>query len=611
MASEMLMVKVAAIGLIGIGAQWVAWRTGRPAIIFLLVAGLLAGPVSGLLDPKSDFDEWRQPLIKLAVAVILFEGGLTLKFADLREAGAAVKRLVFLGVPVGWLLCSLAVRYGAGLSWDLSFLFGGILVVTGPTVIGPMLRAINVPRRVADTLKWEAIVNDPIGAMLAILVYALMTYDGGTIAGVGVLLNVLLASTLAALMGLALGFAIPWLFLRNMVPEYLKAPLLLVTVIASFVLADKIQHESGLITVTIMGVVMANRPTFSSAALRRFKEDLTVLLVSGVFIILSASLDWAVISQLKARFVFYLLMLMFVARPLTVLLSLTGSDMPMRERLFIAWVAPRGIVAVAITGVFALRLTDDGIPGAELLVPLAFATAITTIVAHGFTAQWWARLLGIDQGEGRALLLLGINRWSLDFGEAMQKAGVKVAMADSGKFANWRARKSGIEGHQGDMLDDDFRHHFNWPSYHNVVATSESDAYNALVCTELGPELSFSKVLQAAPDSRGGMTVPRGGMIFTEPPSIYDLLTRHTEGWVFTRTRITDQFGYGAFRAQLNAEGAPLAVVRPDGSFDLFSTLGSPMVMVGDTVIAFTPPPSAEEHKARRETVKRARTEPV
>lgn len=601
MASELLMVKVATIGLLGVGAQWLAWRSGKPAIVFLLVAGVLAGPVFGWLDPKTDFGEWRQPIIKLAVAVILFEGGLTLRFADLRAAGSAVRRLVFLGVPIGWMLCSWAVHTGAGLDWNLSLLFGGILVVTGPTVIGPMLRAINIPRRTADALKWEAIVNDPIGALLAITVYAVMTYTGSGIGSVGVVMNVLLASLVAGLLGLALGYAVTWAFPRNYVPEYLKAPLLLVIVIASFVFADIIQHESGLITVTVMGVVMANRPTFSSAAIRRFKEDLTVLLVSGVFIILSASLDWDVISQFQARFLIYLVLLMLIVRPVTVMLSLIGTDMPMRERLFIAWIAPRGIVAVAITGVFALRLTDENVIGAELLVPLAFATAIATIVAHGFTAQMWARFLGIDRGPGSSLLLMGVNRWSVGFAEAMNKAGINVTMADTSKFALRDARRAEVETHQGDMLDDDFRHHFNWPSYYRVVATSDSDAYNALVCAELGPELGYAKVLQAAPDRRNGMTSARGGMIFTDPPSIYDLQTRSSDGWVFSRTRITEQFTYTDFLAQMKSGGAPLAVIRSDGRFELFSTVDKPSVSTGDLVVAFVPPATPDEHKARRQ----------
>ncbi|MCB2079429.1 MAG: sodium:proton antiporter [Novosphingobium sp.] len=596
-----MLVKIALIGVLGIGAQWIAWRTGRPAIVFLLAAGILAGPVLDILNPEEVFGDLRQPVIKLAVAVILFEGGLSLKLGDLRHAGSAVRRLIFLGVPIGWIFSACAVHYGAGVNWQLSMLFGGILVVTGPTVIGPMLRTINVPRRVGDTLKWEAIINDPIGALLAIIIYALMTYGGPAAGSTGIVLEVLLASVLAGLLGAALGFALTWAFPRGHVPEYLKAPLLLVVVIASFVVADTIQHESGLITVTVMGMVMGNRKTFSSVALRRFKEDLSVLLIAGVFIILSATLDWQVLSQLRIEFVLYLALLMFVARPLTVLISLLGTDMPWRERLFIAWIAPRGIVLVAVTGLFALRLVELGVPDADLLIPLAFATAIATIVAHGFTAEAWAKYLRIDRGGGNHLMLIGVNQWSLAFAEAMRDSGIPTSIADSSKFALRQARKREIEAHQGDMLDDDFRHHFDWPDYSAVVAVSDSDSYNALLCSELGPELGYSKVLQVGPDNRSGMTVPRGGMLFRSPINIYELQLRVADGWYFSKTKITEQFTMSQFLDQLEPGAAPLVVIRPDESFAVISSVHNPVVKDGDTVVSFVPPDSIAERKAKRD----------
>lgn len=601
MAPEPLMMKIALIGVLGAAAQWIAWRSGRPAIVFLLAAGIIAGPVLGILDPEADFGELQQPIIKLAVAVILFEGGLQLNFRDLREAGTSVWRLIFLGIPLGWLTCSLAVHWGTGLDWQLSSLFGGILIVTGPTVIGPMLRAINVPRRVADTLKWEAIINDPIGALLAVVIYSQMTFDGGHSGGWDSVAWVIAASLAAAAFGLVLGLLVTWAFPRGHVPEYLKAPTLLVIVIASFVLADMVQHESGLITVTVMGVVMANRQTFSSVALRRFKEDLSVLLIAGVFIILSATLDWSVISKLRAEFVLYLLLLMFVARPLTVLVSLIGADTSWRERMFIAWIAPRGIVAVAVTGLFALRLNEGGIEGAELLVPLAFVTAIVTIVAHGFTAKWWADRLGIARGEGNGLMFIGINSWSVAAATALKQAGLPVAMADSSKFAMRAARRGEIDVHRGDMLDDNFRHHFNWADYHHVVACSDSDAYNALVCSELGPELGYHKVLQVAPDQRSGMTVPRGGTLFSTARDIDELQSRVDEDWTFSRTGITEQFTFEDFKLNLDEGAAPLAVVRQDGSYELFSSVRTPAVGDGDTVISFVPPETPEERKAKHE----------
>jgi len=602
MLDDPLMFKIALIGVLGAGAQWVAWRTGRPAIVFLLAAGILAGPVLGFLDPEVDFGELQTPIIKLAVAVILFEGGLQLNFRDLREAGNSVRRLIFLGVPLGWLTCTSAVHYGVGLDWQISALFGGILVVTGPTVIGPMLRAINVPRRVADTLKWEAIINDPIGALLAVLIYSQMTLadgHGGHAVGWEGLALILAAFIGAGLLGLVLGLAVTWAFPRGHVPEYLKAPMLLVVVIAAFVAADMVQHESGLITVTVMGVVMANRRTFSTVALRRFKEDLTVLLIAGVFIILSATLDWELISRLQFNFLFYLVLLMFIARPITVLLSMLGSAMPWRERLFIAWIAPRGIVAVAITGLFALRLVEAGIPGAQLLVPLAFVTAITTIVAHGFTAKWWANRLDIETGEGKKLMLIGINDWSIAAAQAMRLAGIEVTMSDTSKFARRSAQKAEIEAHSGDMLDDNFRHHIDWTDFHRVIACSDSDAYNALVCSELGPELGFTKVLQVVPDTRSGMTVPRGGTLFPVSIDMYQLQRCIEDDWTFSATGITEQFPFSEYRKNLEDGAAPFAIVREDGSFELFSSVRNPLVVEGDTVVAFVPPESVEERKAK------------
>ncbi|MET1754502.1 sodium:proton antiporter [Novosphingobium sp. RD2P27] len=598
---EALMIEIALIGVLGVAAQWIAWRTGKPAIVFLLAAGIIAGPVTGYIDPTRDFGELQQPIIKLAVAVILFEGGLQLNFRDLREAGTAVKRLIFLGVPLGWLTCTLAVRVGAGLSWELSALFGGILVVTGPTVIGPMLREIKVPRRVGDTLKWEAIINDPIGALLAIAVFAQMTFANGEPAPGGIP-TVLGATVGAAALGYGLGRFVAWSFPRGYVPEYLKAPLLLVLVIAAFVAADTVQHESGLVTVTVMGTVLANRPTFSSTAMRRFKEDLTVLLISGVFILLSATLDWSIIERLQARFAIFLVLLMFVARPLTVLISLLGSALSWRERLFIAWVAPRGIVAVAITGLFALRLTENEVVGAELLVPLAFATAIGTIVAHGFTARPWARFLGIERGKGNALMFIGINRWSAAAAAAMKQAGVEVTMIDNSRFSLRRVAREDISAHRGDVLSESFGHQFDWADYHHVLATSDSDAYNALVCSELGPELGFDSVLQVAPDPREGMTVPRGGTLFLEPVDVCELQTRIAEGWLFSRTRITEQFDLEAFEAKLDRLARPFAVVRPDGTYELYSSVRTPAPHENDEIIYFSPRETAEERRTKHDT---------
>lgn len=586
---DSLLVKLALIGVLGIGAQWIAWRTGRPAIALMLIAGVLAGPVTGLIDPQRDFGALQQPIIKLAVAVILFEGGLSLNFRDLRHAGSAVLRLVVIGVPVGWVLGTAAAFYGAGLPLGISALFGGILVVTGPTVIGPMLRTLRVPARVRDTLKWEGIVNDPIGALLAVAIYAYITYVGPDRSVVAIGFDVAAATLIAGLIGVGLGFGLTTAFRRGYIPEYLKAPSVLVTVIAGFVLADLIKHETGLITVTVMGVVLANRQTQSTAALKHFKEDLAVLLISGVFIILSATLQWSVIERFQARFLIFLFLLLFVVRPVTVLASLAFSKMPWRERLFVAWIAPRGVVAIAVTSLFALRLEDFGMKDADALVPLVFGVVVATIFAHGFSAAWVARRLGIDKGKGEGVLLVGANSFTTAFGVALQALGLKVTVADTAKFALRAARKQQLEVHRGDILDEVTQDTLDMLQFQHVIAATDSDSYNALVCGDLGPEVGTDKLTQTGVDedrrARG-----RGRVLLEGGETVDELQQRVAAGWSFGRTRITDVHTYDAYRARLAPEAEPVAVLKPDRRLLLFSTGQRPVVESGDTMLTFAPP---------------------
>lgn len=593
------MVKIALIGVLGIGAQWVAWRSGRPAIALMLIAGVLAGPVFGLIQPRQDFGALMQPIIKLAVAVILFEGGLSLNFRDLRHAGAAVLRLVIVGVPVGWALGTVAAYYGAGLSLAVSALFGGILVVTGPTVIGPMLRTLNVSPRVRDTLKWEGIVNDPIGALLAVAIYAYVTYDGpANIAAIT--FDVLGASFIAALIGAALGFGLSWMFPRGYVPEYLKAPVLLIAVICGFVVADLVKHETGLITVTIMGVVMANRPIQGSHMLHRFKEDLAVLLISGVFILLSATLDWDVVQKFQARFLIFLFLLLFVVRPVTVLTSLLLSSVPWRERLFIAWIAPRGIVAVAITGLFALRLTDFGLKDAEGLVPLSFGVVVATIFAHGFSAKWLARRLGIEKEKGNGVLLVGANNWTVALGRFLKGQDIDILVADPSKFALRAAQRAELDSYRGDILDEAAEDHIDLNAYQNLIAATDNDSYNALICAERGTVMGHGQVSQIGA-SRDGASMHVRGRVLLESGADFDSLTeRERQGWAFSATRITEKFGFADYRAMLAPEGETVAVQKPDGRLVFFATDHNPAAEPGDRVISFLPPAMPE---ARREAV--------
>jgi len=286
-----LVVTFALIGVLGVGAQWLAWRLRLPAIVLMLAAGIIAGPITGILDPEHDFGDALGSLVSVAVALILFEGGLSLDVRGLRDAGVAVRRIILFGAPLGWLTGTLVCHFVAGLSWPVSAVFGGILVVTGPTVVTPLLRQAKLSQRPASILRWEAIVNDCIGALFAVLAfeYAVTVANSADLSDAAghLVLGVVLAIAFGGVAGIALAYA----FRRAIVPEYMKVPVLLAVVLGVFAASNEFLEESGLLAVTLMGMILGNARLPSIAELRRFKEHIAVLLVSGVFVILAATLD--------------------------------------------------------------------------------------------------------------------------------------------------------------------------------------------------------------------------------------------------------------------------------------------------------------------------------
>ena len=288
----------ALVGALGVGSQWIAWRLRMPAIVLMLVVGIIIGPVLGIFDPARDIGPLMGPIISIAVAIILFEGGLTLNFHSLQDAVKGVRRLVFIGAPLGWLTSTLALRYGAGLSWESATVFGGIMIVTGPTVIAPLLRTARLSRRPAALLQWEAIVNDPIGALAAVLAFSVVSAWHTNFTAEQAIMELVVGIGFASVVGWAGGYGLARAFKRAWVPEYMKVPVLFALLLGVFAVSDAVLHESGLLAVTIMGIVIANSNLPSYDELRRFKEHATVLLVSGVFILLAAGLDVDALAQL-------------------------------------------------------------------------------------------------------------------------------------------------------------------------------------------------------------------------------------------------------------------------------------------------------------------------
>ncbi len=590
---------IALIGALGVGAQWVAWRTGWPAIALMLAAGMIAGPVLGLIDPSHVFGDLMEPMISIAVAVILFDGGLSLNFRELRRTGGAVTRLVLLGAPIGWCLGALACYYVAGLVWSVAILFAGILVVTGPTVVQPLLRQSNIAARPQTILRWEAIVNDPVGALCAVLTYEYIRRvdQGGTLLSVA--LSLLAAAFVAGIIGFVAARAIGWAFPRGHVPEYLKAPVLLVTVIGAFVLSNLIQQETGLLTVTIMGIALANMRFTSLRDVQPFKENVTVLLVSGVFVLLSASLDFEVLRRFEWRFLAFLLVLLFVVRPATVLLSLAFTRLPWNERLFIAWIAPRGIVAIAISGLFALRLNHLGYDDGSILVTLSFAVVISTILAHGFSIKRVARLLKVSGPAARGLLVVGGTRWSLALVEQLRQLDIPVTISDNSWQRLTAARQAGIPTYHGEILAEPTEDRLDLGQFQVLVAITDNEAYNALVCNEFAPELGRDNVYQLGDaseddDHRALPEALRGRALFASGLGVEDIMARERAGWTFRKTRISDRFDFDAIRADLPEGADMLLLIRKNGRLRFFTHATRPTPQPGDTILSYVPPAGAK-----------------
>ena len=579
----------ALIGVLGIGAQWAAWWLRMPAIVLMLVAGLLAGPVSGVLDPSETLGDLFRPVVAVAVAVILFEGGLTLNFRDLREAGPMVRRLIFPAAPLAWILAGLAAHYGAGLSIATSAVLGGILIVTGPTVITPLLRQARLASRPANALRWEAIVNDPVGALAAVLAFeAIAAINGhGTLAAA--MWHLAYGVVFAGISGVLAGRLTVFAFLRGYAPEYMKVPVLFGLVLLVYAVTDLVLHESGLLAVTAMGLVLANAHLPSLTELRRFKEHATIILVSGVFIILAASLEREMLMALDLRALIFVALILFVVRPLAVLISLIGTGIPLNEKLIVAWIGPRGVVAVAVSGLFASRLADLGVPDAAMLGPLAFAIVAATVLLHGFTISPLARMLGLTSSRPPGVLIAGASNWSVALASELEAGGLPVLVIDR-NFANLRAaRQAGLSVFHGEILSEAAEHSVAMSAYGHLLTATYDDAYNTLICTDFGPEFGRSNVYQVGRHEAGegdrDMPNTLGGRSFGASLSYSEFDRKLGDGWRFVRTGLSDEYDFDAYLSD-RKDAAIIGVIRRNGHLEMATGKDVPTAQSGDTILA-------------------------
>lgn len=626
-----LPLKIALIGALGIGAQWLAWKLQRPAIVLMAIAGLIFGPFVGYilglpmptflhdalelfrLDPQVDFGDVYRPMIGIAVAIILFEGGLNLKFKDLGDARQAVIRMVVLAGPIAWGLGTLAAHYLVGLKWDLSAMVGGLFIVTGPTVIMPLLRQAHLQTKPANILKWEGIVNDPLGALFAVVVFEFIRITQIEASMAIVFSKIAFAAILGTVVGIVSGIGMAWAFKRGLIPEYLKAPVVLAWVLVIYVLANTLADETGLLAVTALGMTMANTKYASMVEMRRFKENIAIILVSGVFVMLTATLTPEILKAFVSNWgvITFVLAMMFLVRPIAVMLGTLWSGISWKESLLVSLIAPRGIVAVAVAGLFAAEMTALGRDDGAIFVPLAFALVFATVLFAGFFIGPLAHLLKLDSGDGDGVLIVGANPWSLGLAKALKDLQIKVTVADT----NWRRlRGAKLEGHNtfyGEVLSENANYALDHSAFNILIAATPNEAYNALVCVEFAPELGRHRVFEIGgkeddDDDADLIAFTSRGRTLTSRGRSFDAFTRDWwGGWRFRATNLSKEYTLEDLYKDRGKDLDIILARKEDGVLE-FIQPGQKFRSEGATVLSFCP--SKDQDGERGEGAKRGGT---
>ncbi len=595
--SEHLLLALAGLIVLGVAAQWLAWRLGIASILLLLLTGFLVGPVSDLvfgerlLDPDALLGDLLLPFVSLSVGLILYEGGLTLRLAELGEGRGVVGRLVTLGAALTWLLSSLAAWWLLGLSAELSILLGAVLVVSGPTVIIPMLRHLRPSGRIGAILKWEGIVIDPIGAMLAVLVFEVISLPGVEEAAsqvVGVLLRTIAAGGVFGFVGgITLVFVLRWFW----VPDYLENAVSIMFVVGVYTAAHRLQPESGLLAATVMGITLGNQRLVDVRHIAEFKENLRVLLIGSLFMLLAARIEPGDFRAIGWGGVIFLLVLMVVVRPVSVILSTLGSSATKREVTLLAAMAPRGIVAAAVASVFALRLQAEGHAQADMLVPLTFLVIIGTVLVTSLTAGPVAHRLGLADPKPQGILLVGAHPWGRMIAKAIQEQGFRVLVVDTNRADLAAARMAGLKTYGDSILAEHLLDEIDLGGLGRLIAATPNDWVNILTINRFMRVFGRGEVFQVPPRKRSETADQahrhlHGRWLFNESLSYDQLARRVAAGAVVKPTRLTEEFTFASFQEHYGDAAIPLFVVTANERLTVVTADQPADPKPGDTLIS-------------------------
>ncbi|MEZ4778072.1 MAG: cation:proton antiporter [Flavobacteriaceae bacterium] len=495
------MIELAGIIVLGILAQWFAWKFKIPAILPLILIGLLVGPIATLISENGD--AWIQPIwdgqrglfpgenlfyfVSLAIGIILFEGGLTLKRGEVTKVGPVIGKLISIGAIITFFGAGLAAYYIFGLNWRISFLFASLIIVTGPTVISPILRNIPLKKDVSAVLKWEGILIDPIGALVAVLIFEFISIEGDAGYSKQALIEFGKIVLIGFSFGISGGYALYISIKRKWIPHYLLNVVALSVVLLVFVESDIFAHESGLLAVVVMGMFLGNSDLPNLKELLYFKESLSVLLISILFILLAANIkidDLLLIYNWNTAIL--LAVIIFVLRPLSVFVSTIGSSLKFNEKLFISWVGPRGIVAAGIASLFGTKLALKGFVGAEYITPLVFAVVLVTVLLNATTARFFASIVGVFLKTSEGILIVGASKVSRLIANYLQKNGRHVVLVDSNQGNVNQAEELGLEAFTANIYAADLAADIELSDVGYLLALTGSEEVNKQAINRFG-----------------------------------------------------------------------------------------------------------------------------
>lgn len=591
---------ISAILVLGILAQWIAYGFRLPSILFLLITGLLAGPVTGFLNIDELFGNILFPIVSLSVGVILYEGGLSLRFRELPRIGAMVFSLISVGMVVTWMVCTWAAQNILGMDFQLAVLLGAILTVSGPTVVIPLLRDVRAKEPLGALLKWEGILIDPIGALMAVLVLEAILDHSFHAATSSILYGVLYTLVIGCGFGVAGALFLILLLRRFWLPDYLQNPVSLMILITIFSASNYLQPESGLLAATVMGIVITNWESVTVRHIVEFKENLRVLLISSLFIILAARLRFEDIAELDWSAVLFLAVVMLVARPLAVFCSTAFSKLTFKERLFLSWIYPRGIVAAAVSSLFALELSHAGMPEGHLLIPYTFLVIVGTVVLNGLTSGFVADYLGVRQKNPQGLLIVGAHSFARTIARELQRLSYRVLLVDANFNNISDARKEGLPAYHGNVLAEYLLDEVDLDGIGRLLALTSNDNANALAALHFSEVFGRSEVYQLAPSVRPSEKSEqplhlRGRWLFgpeVNYPKIEELLS---EGAEVKTTGLTEQFDYEDYQSMYGESLMPMFLISEDGGFQVFTREKKLNPRPGQKIIALVKEPESSK----------------